>query len=155
MNPNSTHADALVFFGATGDLAYKKIFPALQAMVKRGTLNVPVTGNNASGTFPGNPTSGTTIPQTVEQIFSSGLATGQAGSTTATITGILTDPNFQVVLHALESRTGVETLGEPEITVISGRQTQMRATSVVTVVIGLNFQQGQSATTSTGLGATP
>jgi len=120
-----------------------------------GTLNVPVTGNNASGTFPGNPTSGTTIPQTVEQIFSSGLATGQAGSTTATITGILTDPNFQVVLHALESRTGVETLGEPEITVISGRQTQMRATSVVTVVIGLNFQQGQSATTSTGLGATP
>ncbi len=29
------HSDALVFFGATGDLAYKKIFPALQAMVKR------------------------------------------------------------------------------------------------------------------------
>src|SRR6266498_4760673 len=38
------HSDALVFFGATGDLAYKKIFPALQAMVKRGTLNVPVIG---------------------------------------------------------------------------------------------------------------
>ena len=37
-------SDALVFFGATGDLAYKKIFPALQAMVKRGTLNVPVIG---------------------------------------------------------------------------------------------------------------
>jgi glucose-6-phosphate 1-dehydrogenase len=32
----------LCFFGATGDLAYKKIFPALQAMVKRGNLNVPV-----------------------------------------------------------------------------------------------------------------
>jgi glucose-6-phosphate 1-dehydrogenase len=44
MSPNSTHADTLVFFGATGDLAYKKIFPALQAMVKRGTLNVPVIG---------------------------------------------------------------------------------------------------------------
>ena len=41
---NSAHSDALVFFGATGDLAYKKIFPALQAMVKRGTLNVPVIG---------------------------------------------------------------------------------------------------------------
>ncbi|PWU10906.1 MAG: glucose-6-phosphate dehydrogenase [Verrucomicrobia bacterium] len=39
-----THSDTLVFFGATGDLAYKKIFPALQAMVKRGTLNVPVIG---------------------------------------------------------------------------------------------------------------
>jgi glucose-6-phosphate 1-dehydrogenase len=35
-------SDALVLFGATGDLAYKKIFPALQAMVRRGTLNVPV-----------------------------------------------------------------------------------------------------------------
>lgn len=38
------HSDALVFFGATGDLAYKKIFPALQAMLKRGHLNVPVIG---------------------------------------------------------------------------------------------------------------
>jgi glucose-6-phosphate 1-dehydrogenase len=41
--------DALVFFGATGDLAYKKIFPALQAMVRRGTLNVPVIGVAKSG----------------------------------------------------------------------------------------------------------
>ncbi|HWP66233.1 MAG TPA: glucose-6-phosphate dehydrogenase [Candidatus Limnocylindria bacterium] len=37
-------SDALVFFGATGDLAYKKIFPSLQAMVKRGFLDVPVIG---------------------------------------------------------------------------------------------------------------
>src|SRR5215831_15249911 len=37
-------SDALVFFGATGDLAFKKIFPALQGMVKRGKLNVPVIG---------------------------------------------------------------------------------------------------------------
>ena len=35
-------SDALVFFGATGDLAFKKIFPALQAMCKRGNLDVPV-----------------------------------------------------------------------------------------------------------------
>src|SRR5881409_3414833 len=38
------HSDALVFFGATGDLAYKKIFPALQAMVQRGHLDIPVIG---------------------------------------------------------------------------------------------------------------
>ena len=37
-------SDALVFFGITGDLAYKKIFPALQAMIKRGHLDVPVIG---------------------------------------------------------------------------------------------------------------
>jgi len=41
---SDNHSDALVFFGATGDLAYKKIFPALQAMVKRGHLDVPVIG---------------------------------------------------------------------------------------------------------------
>jgi glucose-6-phosphate 1-dehydrogenase len=43
------HSDALVFFGATGDLAYKKIFPALQAMVKRGHLDVPVIGVAKAG----------------------------------------------------------------------------------------------------------
>jgi glucose-6-phosphate 1-dehydrogenase len=43
------HSDALIFFGATGDLAYKKIFPALQAMVKRGHLNVPVIGVAKAG----------------------------------------------------------------------------------------------------------
>jgi glucose-6-phosphate 1-dehydrogenase len=41
---NDLHSDALVFFGATGDLAYKKIFPALQAMVKRANLDIPVIG---------------------------------------------------------------------------------------------------------------
>ena len=43
------HSDALVFFGATGDLAHKKIFPALQAMVKRGALNSPVVGVAKAG----------------------------------------------------------------------------------------------------------
>ncbi len=37
---SEAHSDALVFFGATGDLAYKKIFPSLQAMIKRGHLDV-------------------------------------------------------------------------------------------------------------------
>src|SRR6476646_5257588 len=46
---SSTNSDTLVFFGATGDLAYKKIFPALQAMVKRGTLNVPIIGVAKAG----------------------------------------------------------------------------------------------------------
>ena len=41
---NESHSDAFVFFGATGDLAFKKIFPSLQAMAGRGHLNVPVIG---------------------------------------------------------------------------------------------------------------
>jgi glucose-6-phosphate 1-dehydrogenase len=40
----TSHSDALVIFGVTGDLAHKMIFPALYAMVKRGTLKVPVIG---------------------------------------------------------------------------------------------------------------
>jgi glucose-6-phosphate 1-dehydrogenase len=46
---SDSHSDALVFFGATGDLAYKKIFPALQAMIKRGHLTVPVIGVAKAG----------------------------------------------------------------------------------------------------------
>jgi glucose-6-phosphate 1-dehydrogenase len=42
-------SDALVFFGATGDLAYKKIFPALQALARRGKLDFPVVGVAKSG----------------------------------------------------------------------------------------------------------
>ena len=46
---SEAQSDALVFFGATGDLAYKKIFPSLQAMLKRGNLNVPIIGVAKSG----------------------------------------------------------------------------------------------------------
>ena len=42
-------SDALVFFGATGDLAHKKIFPALQALARRGHLDIPVIGVAKSG----------------------------------------------------------------------------------------------------------
>jgi hypothetical protein len=41
--------DALVFFGASGDLAYKQIFPGLAALVKRGVLGVPIIGVARAG----------------------------------------------------------------------------------------------------------
>jgi glucose-6-phosphate 1-dehydrogenase len=46
---NNTQSDALVFFGATGDLAYKKIFPALYAMVRLGGLAIPIIGVARAG----------------------------------------------------------------------------------------------------------
>jgi glucose-6-phosphate 1-dehydrogenase len=49
MTQAKPQSDALVFFGATGDLAYKKIFPALLALVKHGGLEVPVVGVAKSG----------------------------------------------------------------------------------------------------------
>ena len=42
-------SDAFVFFGATGDLAYKQIFPALQAMIQHGNLDMPIIGVAKSG----------------------------------------------------------------------------------------------------------
>ena len=42
-------SDAFVLFGATGDLAYKQIFPALHAMILRGDLDIPVIGVAKSG----------------------------------------------------------------------------------------------------------
>ncbi len=45
----ATDCDALVFFGATGDLAFKKIFPALASMLRRGRLDMPVIGVAKAG----------------------------------------------------------------------------------------------------------
>src|SRR6202158_456026 len=45
-------SDALVFFGATGDLAYEKIFPALQAMTRRGHFDIPIIGVGRSAKDP-------------------------------------------------------------------------------------------------------
>jgi glucose-6-phosphate 1-dehydrogenase len=46
---NKHHSDALVFFGATGDLAYKKVFPAIQTLVQHNHLDVPVVGVAKAG----------------------------------------------------------------------------------------------------------
>ena len=45
----SPHSDAFVFFGATGDLAYQQIFPALQSMIRHGRLDVPIIGVAKAG----------------------------------------------------------------------------------------------------------
>jgi glucose-6-phosphate 1-dehydrogenase len=49
MTTTVPRSDALVFFGATGDLAYKQIFPALQAMIRRGRLDLPIVGVAKAG----------------------------------------------------------------------------------------------------------
>jgi tetratricopeptide (TPR) repeat protein len=117
------------------------------------SLGVPVSSANPLGAFPGNTAASLVPGQATDQILTSGLR--QSAPTLATITGIMTDPNFRVAIRALEQRSGTETLGEPEATTTSGRQTQMRATSLISVVTGLGYQQGTSATTTTGAGGAP
>ncbi len=46
---DTSRSDAFVFFGATGDLAYKQIFPALQGLIRRGQLDMPIIGVAKSG----------------------------------------------------------------------------------------------------------
>ena len=45
----AVESDALVFFGATGDLAYKQVFPALLSLVRRGEFDRPIVGVAKSG----------------------------------------------------------------------------------------------------------
>ena len=102
---NKPRADALVFFGATGDLAYKKIFPALQAMARRGRLDVPVIGVAKSGW---------TLEQLVERARASvreyGTEDAEAFTTLASrlqyVDGDYADPNtFAQLRRELEDRT--------------------------------------------------
>jgi general secretion pathway protein D len=104
--------------------------------------------------FPGPSAANALLPSSTDQQITSGL-NNSALPTLATITGILTNPNFRVVLHALEQRTGTEELAEPEVTTTSGRQTEMRATQIITIITGYNFQQGSAPVTSGTGTATP
>jgi general secretion pathway protein D len=125
------------------------------------SLTVPVSSANPLGAFPGNTVSSLIPASGNDQTISgpgqtlSALRNPLNAPALATVTGILTDPNFRVVLHALEQRSGIETLAEPEVVTISGRQTQMRATQIINVVTGFSFQAGTAATTTTGTGTTP
>ncbi len=95
---------------------------------------------NPSGVFPGNAAAGTTIPaSSSDQLVTGGLR--NSASSLFTLTGILTDPQFRVVLHALDQRNGSDVLAAPEVTTISGRQAQMKATEIKTVIVDFSFNQ--------------
>jgi tetratricopeptide (TPR) repeat protein len=112
------------------------------------SLTTPVSAANPLGTFPGNTTASQIPGSAGDQLLTGGLR--NTGPALGTLTGILTDPNFRVVIHALEQRSGVEFLAEPEVTTTSGRQTQMRATEIITVITDITFQQGTAASTGNG-----
>jgi type II secretory pathway component GspD/PulD (secretin) len=103
------------------------------------SLNVPISAANPLGAFPGNTLANVVPASANDQLLTGGLR--NSGPALATVTGILTDPNFRVVLHALAQRTGVETLAEPEVVTTSGRQTQLKATDIQYILTGFGFQQ--------------
>ncbi len=96
---------------------------------------------NPGGTFPGSfgiPSFG---PQATDGQVTSGMRAngGAAGAPSVmTITGILTDPQFRVVIHAIENRSGTDLMAAPKITTLSGRQTQIQVVDIRTIVTGNN-----------------
>jgi len=118
-----------------------------------GSRSTSGSAANPLGIFPGNPGNPaagvlpTTInPSTTDQLLTGGLrnALPAGGSipTVATFTGILTDPQFRVALHLLEQRDGADVLYSPKVTTVSGRQTQMQAVEVRSIVVGNQTQLG-------------
>jgi tetratricopeptide (TPR) repeat protein len=115
-----------------------------------GSLTTPASAANPLGIFPGSTVASEVVGSANDQLITSGLRNSLGAPSIGTITGILTNPNFQVALQALEQRTGTEELAEPEVVTTSGRQTQMRATQILTIISGFTFQQGTAASTTGG-----
>ncbi len=67
-----------------------------------------------------------------------GLCSRHPSPSPFTLTGILTDPQYRVVLKALQQRSGTELLAQPEVTTSSGRQAQCKMVNVQSVVTGID-----------------
>jgi Flp pilus assembly secretin CpaC len=89
---------------------------------------------NPSGVFPGSLGIPTFGPQGTDGHITQGLR-GTAPSVFS-VTGILTDPQFRVVIKALENREGTDLMAAPRVTTLSGRQTQISLVQVRTIVTG-------------------
>jgi len=97
----------------------------------------PVSAANPIGSFPGSMT------------FDPG-GLQNSNPAVASVTGIMTDTNYRVVLHALSSRSKSEVLGEPEVITTSGRHTIMKATKIIYVITNFTYQE-----TATNSGVAP
>ena len=103
------------------------------------------TSANPIGFFPGTATTGNAAlgipgantliaPAQSDGAITSGLSNPLNAPTIGTLTGILTDPQFRVAIQALEQRDGVDLLTAPEVTTESGRQAQIQAVDLETIV---------------------
>ena len=114
---------------------------------------------NPSGVFPGPGSTSTSqtasyvAPSASDNLLTSGLRNvyGSSGSSTiptvATITGIMTDPQFRVAINAIQQRTGSDLLSAPKVTTLSGRQTHIAVQDLATIVTSASIQTSSSSTT--------
>jgi general secretion pathway protein D len=124
---------------------------------------------NPSGFFPGpgdatglpgqfTPSAGTQGSRSTDNQLTTGLrqsvGTSLQNPALATITGILTDPQFRVVIRALEQRGGADLLAAPRVTTLSGRQAQVQLVDIASIVTAVDLtQQGAGGGFGGGGGA--
>jgi Flp pilus assembly secretin CpaC len=100
---------------------------------------------NPSGVFPGTFGIPWFAPQQTDGNFTQGLRNTTAEGTSipalGTFTGILTDPQFRVVIRALEQRGGVDVLSAPKVTTVSGRQAQIQVVDLQAIVVDTGVNQ--------------
>jgi general secretion pathway protein D len=91
---------------------------------------------NPLGVFP-NPA----IPRSdTDSLVTSGLTGNNGIPAIATLSGILTDPQFRLVVRALEQREGVDLLSAPKITTVSGRQARISIEDIQTIITGFDVE---------------
>jgi type II secretory pathway component GspD/PulD (secretin)/tetratricopeptide (TPR) repeat protein len=123
------------------------------------SMQGPDSAANPSGWFPGPSVPGSPIPgpggipaSPTDNLITGGLR--NTAPSVATVTGILTDPQFRFVVRALEQRGGTDLLSAPEVTTMSGRQAQIKVVDIRYIVTDLDADQTAAGTATTALGAT-
>ena len=93
------------------------------------------------GSTPGSAGPAAVAPSATDGTLTTGLRNTPGAPAILTLTGILTDPQFRVVIRALEQRQGVDLLVAPKVTTLSGRQAQIKVVEVRYIVTELDVGQ--------------
>ena len=104
----------------------------------------PPSGANPVGVFPGPGLVNAIPPAATDNLLTSGLRNSIGNNVVpavGTFTGLLTDPQFRLVIRALEQRAGVDLLSAPRVTTMSGRQAQVKVVRVETIATDLDLEQ--------------
>jgi len=121
------------------------IFPGPGSPTTTGGFTTPL------GTFTPGPSavsasgSDNNLTSGVLNQYTLGNTTGQI-PTVATITGILTDPQFRVAINAIQTRTGSDLLSAPKVTTLSGRQAHVSGQDLETIVVNSSVSTSSSST---------
>lgn len=129
-----------------------------QAGTAPSLTGAPTSANGQSGTFP--PATAGLAPAASDTLLTSGLRQTFGASqnnlpTLGTLTGILTDPQFRVVVNAIEQRTGTDLLSAPRVTTLSGRQAHIAVQDLQQIVTSVTpSQSGAPGLGGVGVGTT-